>query len=875
MIASHSQQHRFEPSLTSSCSHALPSEERATLPDTTDNTSAFTGNGLLPGAVDAATVSDKIPSAIQEPPLIAPATKDHNPAGIQPVADFVPTEPAHSHPTPPPDPPVTSISAIVEPTHADTPPAEPASIADVVAPQPVDPEPAPVPVLPQTGTSAVTESVVAPVAEVSEPEEPSTTAASDLPSSVQEGGEALLNGMTTPSVPEPSAAMSTEPALPTVSTAEPSAPTLVRQRDEEGDDEPAAKRSKIEEPEVDTTMPDVPAAESTAPAPADVPGDISMTDLSTTEIATPAVAEPSTPVGVQSYHTTPMTSLQKSYLLEKTKNLKKTKHASAFLFPVDPVKLNIPNYPTIVKNPMDLGTLENKLKGDQYASPQAYADDFNQIVTNTKLFNGEAHVVTIAANNMEAYFKKYMSSVPGPDQTVATKAKKQQEPAISRPQPRREARVPPPQPIKNEHVAASPATAAGQTFALQADGTPQIRRDSTTKRPHRTIKPPQNRELSYAKPKRKEHQLELRFCEHILDEMRSASYGEINYVFLLPVDPVALNIPHYHQIVKKPMDMSTMGQKLKAGQYGTAKEFKADFDLMIDNCLKFNPEGNPVHNIGLRMRQAFEGLWKEKDKWERANKKSSERASSASDDESEEESEDEADDEDPVPASTRETIAALTKQLAELQKTVETAQWSKDSKKKSKDGKKSKKNSLSAAKPKAAASKSKAPKKIKPLSYDEKQEISNAVGQMNEQQVGRLTQIITDNCEKYRNMGDDMELEIDDLPNDVQALLLKHVRSIFGNPNRGARVASPDDLAAEDDDDFAPPARDRASAGGKRKKHKPMGKKEQQESINELRNRLAAFKNPAESESPRSGQAYGHPADDTSGDEESEESEEE
>lgn len=39
------------------------------------------------------------------------------------------------------------------------------------------------------------------------------------------------------------------------------------------------------------------------------------------------------------------------------------KHNSAFIFhePVDPEKLNIPDYFDIIRNPMDLGTVKNKL----------------------------------------------------------------------------------------------------------------------------------------------------------------------------------------------------------------------------------------------------------------------------------------------------------------------------------------------------------------------------------------------------------------------------------------------------------------------------------------------------------------------------------
>lgn len=814
------------------------------------NPTAFSDNASLPGIATITPLKPHLEPHISEPSPAQTSPSDDASSNAQLVPEtHVAEQTQHSHPTPPPDQPYPTVgheptAVTVQSLLSDEPPAVEDSIAqpqaepatEPVAPvMPADPTPAPQG-LPLAGTP---QNISTPPQPTEQPTaEASTESVSQLISQI-------------PSQPE--SEMQTQQSL-------------VRPReDDPEEDEPSAKRSKVE----DEAVKSEPAPVKTEPeAPAVVSTDVAMPDapVSSIEPSTPTAAPG--PSGPTQYYTNPMTELQKSFLVDKTKNLKKTKHAVAFMIPVDPVKLNIPNYPNIVKNPMDLGTLENKLKNDQYRSPQEYADDFNLIVTNTRLFNGDAHAVTIAAFNMEAYFKKYMSTLPGPEDTAQPKTLKRASPVAPRPQPRREARQPPPAPV-------SPAV-GNQTFALQPDGTPQIRRDSTTKRPHRTIKPPANRELSYAKPKRKEHQLELKFCEHVLEEIRSPKYGRLNHIFQTPVDPVALNIPHYRQVIKHPMDLTTMSQKLKTGQYATAPEFRADFELMVNNCLVFNPPGNPVRDIGVELRREFNALWDEKAKWERANKKSSERASSDSE-ESEEESED--DEEDAAQIAAQATIAALTKQLAELQKTMAT-QWGDGKKKKSKDGKKKeKKSSLGGSAKSKPASKPKAPKKVKPLTYEDKNEISNAVGNMNEAQVGKLTQIITDNCEKYRDMGDDMELEIDDLPNEVQHMLLKHVRSIFGNPHRNNRMDSPDDLAAEDDDDYKAPARERAAAAGgnKRKKRKPMNKKEQQENIAELQKSLAAFNNPAsDSGSPTSASYQAQVrANDTSGDEESEESEEE
>lgn len=567
-----------------------------------------------------------------------------------------------------------------------------------------------------------------------------------------------------------------------------------------------------------------------------------------------------------------MTTAQKAALVDKMKNLKKTKSSMPFLRPVDPIALNIPSYPEIIKQPMDLSTLDAKLKSGQYHSVQDFVNDFDLIVRNCRTFNGEQHPVTGSALSMEAYCKKMLSTLPGPDQVLPPKVAKRSSPAVKAPP-----RHPP-------RAAAVPTAPGDPIFALQADGLPQIRRDSSmTSRPARAIKPPSSREIPYAKPKRKEHQLELRFCEHVLDEIRGPRYGGINHVFMMPVDPVALNIPNYRQIIKHPMDLTTMGQKLKQGQYGNSKEFRKDFELMVENCLTFNPQGNPVRDFAIQMRRSFDALWSGKEKWERQHKPESQRATSGSEDEDAGEDEEEEDDE---PEDAKEqTIQALQKQLADMQNLISGMASSGTKSSKNSSNKKSKTKSSSHKKigSVSAAPKSKAPPPAKPkkaskpkqVTYEEKQEISEAVGRMNDAQVAELTTIITQNCTKYANM-DEMELEIDDLPNDVQALLLKYVRKLFGRP-KGAVTADspPDDGAFEDDGEFAPRAAG-SGAGSKRKKHKPMGRKEQQDTISALKGKLEQFNHlgTSGSESPTNS-SYNHTKAESSGDDESEESEEE
>lgn len=69
--------------------------------------------------------------------------------------------------------------------------------------------------------------------------------------------------------------------------------------------------------------------------------------------------------------------------------LKQNVNAKPFLYPVDPEQLEIPDYFTIIKNPMDLQTVEEKLKKDDYSNDQEFDNDIDLIWNNALLYNME------------------------------------------------------------------------------------------------------------------------------------------------------------------------------------------------------------------------------------------------------------------------------------------------------------------------------------------------------------------------------------------------------------------------------------------------------------------------------------------------------
>ena len=84
------------------------------------------------------------------------------------------------------------------------------------------------------------------------------------------------------------------------------------------------------------------------------------------------------------------------------------KHAHAWIFhePVDPKKLNIPDYFDIIKQPMDFSLVRHKLQTNQYLRCQEFLYDLNLVFDNCIQYNGENSQVSIMCKGVREEFNK-------------------------------------------------------------------------------------------------------------------------------------------------------------------------------------------------------------------------------------------------------------------------------------------------------------------------------------------------------------------------------------------------------------------------------------------------------------------------------------
>ncbi|XP_043091433.1 histone acetyltransferase p300 isoform X8 [Puntigrus tetrazona] len=76
--------------------------------------------------------------------------------------------------------------------------------------------------------------------------------------------------------------------------------------------------------------------------------------------------------------------------------------------------------------------------------------------------------------------------------------------------------------------------------------------------------------------------------------------------FRQPVDPQLLGIPDYFDIVKNPMDLSTIKRKLDTGQYQEPWQYVDDVWLMFNNAWLYNRKTSRVYKYCSKLAEVFE-----------------------------------------------------------------------------------------------------------------------------------------------------------------------------------------------------------------------------------------------------------------------------
>ncbi|XP_044499633.1 transcription factor GTE8-like [Mangifera indica] len=106
----------------------------------------------------------------------------------------------------------------------------------------------------------------------------------------------------------------------------------------------------------------------------------------------------------------PMVSTTNILLMKKCETLLKRlmshPYGRVFNNPVDVVKFNIPDYFTVIKHPMDLGTIKVKIASGAYSSPLEFRDDVRLTFRNAMTYNPPGNDFHIMADTLHKFFEE-------------------------------------------------------------------------------------------------------------------------------------------------------------------------------------------------------------------------------------------------------------------------------------------------------------------------------------------------------------------------------------------------------------------------------------------------------------------------------------
>eukprot|EP00924_Labyrinthula_sp_SR-Ha-C_P012787 maker-scaffold_93-snap-gene-0.31-mRNA-1 protein AED:0.01 eAED:0.01 QI:85/1/1/1/0/0/2/368/219 len=96
---------------------------------------------------------------------------------------------------------------------------------------------------------------------------------------------------------------------------------------------------------------------------------------------------------------------------------------------------------------------------------------------------------------------------------------------------------------------------------------------------------------------------DLKQCKKIVKDLLSKPELE---AFYFPVDWKGLGIEDYPDIVKHPMDLTTVKTKLENNEYITVLDYYKDLKLIWTNCMLYNPKSSGIYKLARNTQKILE-----------------------------------------------------------------------------------------------------------------------------------------------------------------------------------------------------------------------------------------------------------------------------
>lgn len=256
----------------------------------------------------------------------------------------------------------------------------------------------------------------------------------------------------------------------------------------------------------------------------------------------------------------------------------------------------------------------------------------------------------------------------------------------------------------------------------------------------------------------------LKACNEILKEVLGKKHANYAWPFYKPVDTSLPELKDYKKVVKTPMDLGTVKNKIDGRDYSSHLDFASDVRMIFTNCYKYNPPESEIVTMARKLQDVFEMKYAKIPDDEPYRRMG---AGGDSDGDSEDERE--------------RKLLQMQEQLKRMQEQMRIlveesmnskSRKSKHTSKKTKTGgsaggeKSTKQRAPKRAKNNASTASAHPPldtddeSKVPPMTYDEKRQLSLDINKLPGDKLGKVVQIIQQREPALRDSNPD-EIEID------------------------------------------------------------------------------------------------------------------
>ncbi|KAF1658135.1 Bromodomain testis-specific protein, partial [Aptenodytes patagonicus] len=328
--------------------------------------------------------------------------------------------------------------------------------------------------------------------------------------------------------------------------------------------------------------------------------------------------------------------------------------------PVDAAALNLPDYYSIIKKPMDLSTIKKRLEHNYYTKAAECIEDFKTMFLNCYIYNKPGDDVVFMAQELEKVFMQKIAQMPPEERVVILnkgkrKGKKPEETQQPNPgtsneqstmQKQAESREQPPVMTQEVHQVTLAPLSAAQLTALMPTAVPITKAKKGVKRKADTTTPTTSivtasgessatfNERKAVKACRGENECmipnkllkrylpdsqqspeilkkiqlseQLKHCNEILKEMFSKKHAAYAWPFLKPVDVASFSFGENQGTTKCPTDLGTIKKKMDNFEYRDIQEFATDVRLMFMSCYKHNSPDCKIVAMARKLQDVFE-----------------------------------------------------------------------------------------------------------------------------------------------------------------------------------------------------------------------------------------------------------------------------